>query len=211
MEQLRAILIVTRNQERHTKRPAHDALLAIRALTEAQRQIADGLGAALDAEGLVVVEEVALTLDAGVLDHGAGVGLETAHGAADVAVDLDDLLDGGGFEEGGGDALLDAEDDALGGGDADGRGAELDGLEGVFDLEEAAFGGEGVDTPVWRDVRYLQAVEEGELLLPYSDLAINIVAVFRVVKEPGGCTGDDGFGREGLVDDSWCCEGDEWC
>jgi hypothetical protein len=65
-----------------------------------------------------------------------------------VAVDLDDLLDGGGLEEGGGDALLDAEDDAFGGGDSDGRGAELDGLEGVFDLEEAAFGGEGVDPPI---------------------------------------------------------------
>ena len=58
-------------------------------------------------------------------------------------VDLDDLLDGGGFEESGGHALLDAEDHAFAGGDADGGRAELDGLEGVLDLEEAAFGGEG--------------------------------------------------------------------
>jgi hypothetical protein len=65
-----------------------------------------------------------------------------------VAVDLDNLLDRGGLEEGRGDALLDAEDDTLGGSDADSGGAELDGLEGVFDLEEAAFGGEGVDAPV---------------------------------------------------------------
>jgi hypothetical protein len=65
-----------------------------------------------------------------------------------VAVDLDNLLDGRGLEQGGGDALLDAEDNALVGGDADGRAAQLDGLEGVLDLEEAALGGEGVDTPV---------------------------------------------------------------
>jgi hypothetical protein len=32
-----------------------------------------------------------------------------------VAVYFDDLFDGGGFEEGGGDALFDAEDDAVGG------------------------------------------------------------------------------------------------
>ena len=53
-----------------------------------------------------------------------------------------DLFDAGGFEEGGGDAFLDAEDDAVGGRDADGGAAEFDGFEGVFDLEEAAFGGE---------------------------------------------------------------------
>ncbi len=56
-----------------------------------------------------------LGLDAGVLDHGAGVGLEARHGAADVGVDFDDFFDGGGFEEGGGDALFDAEEDAMGG------------------------------------------------------------------------------------------------
>ncbi len=89
------------------------------------------------------MELVALARDARVLDHASGVGLEPAHGATDVAVDLDDLLDGGGFEEGGGDTLFDAEDDAVGGGDADGGAAEFDGFEGVFDLEEAAFGGEG--------------------------------------------------------------------
>ena len=63
------------------------------------------------------MERVVLGLDAGVLDHGAGVSLEAGHGAADVAVDFDDFLDGGGLEEGGGDAFFDAEDDAGGGGD----------------------------------------------------------------------------------------------
>ena len=84
-----------------------------------------------------------LRLHASVLDHGAGVGLETGHGASDVAVDLDNFLYGRGLEEGGGDALLDAEDDAAAGCDPDGGGSELDGFEGVFDLEEAAFWGEG--------------------------------------------------------------------
>lgn len=149
MEQLRAILVVASDQQGNAERSAHDGLLTLGTLTESQGQIANGLGTALDTQVLVVVEGVALALDAGMLDHGAGVGLEAGHGTADVAVDFDNLLDGGGLEEGGGDALLDTEDDALGGGDADGRGAQLDGLEGVFDLEETAFGGEGVDPPIW--------------------------------------------------------------
>ena len=82
------------------------------------------------------------------LDHGACVGLEAGHGATDVAIDLDDLLDGGGLEEGGGDTLLDTEDNTFRGGDADGSRAELDGFKGVFDLEETTFGGEGVDPPI---------------------------------------------------------------
>jgi hypothetical protein len=48
------------------------------------------------------------------LDHGASVGLETGHGAADVGVDFDDFLNGGGYEERGGDALLNAEENAVG-------------------------------------------------------------------------------------------------
>lgn len=65
-----------------------------------------------------------------------------------MAVDFDNLFDGGGLEEGGGDALFDAEDNAAAGGDADGGAAELDCFERVFDLEEAAFGGEGAAV-VW--------------------------------------------------------------
>lgn len=148
MEQLGAVLVVAGDEQGDAKRPTHDGLLAVGALAEAQGQVADGLSRALDAESLVVVEVVVLALDAGVLNHGAGVGLETRHGTANVAIDFDNLLDRRGLEQRGGDALLDAEDDALGGGDADGRGAELDGLERVFDLEEAAFGGEGVDASV---------------------------------------------------------------
>lgn len=59
------------------------------------------------------MERMILTLHSRVLDHTSCVSLETAHCAADVSVDLDDFLDGGGFEEGGGYALFDAEDYAF--------------------------------------------------------------------------------------------------
>lgn len=75
MVQRGAVLVVPRNQQRHAKGPRHDALLAVGRLAEAQGQVADGLGAALDAQALVVVEGVRLALDARVLHHGAGVGL----------------------------------------------------------------------------------------------------------------------------------------
>lgn len=65
-----------------------------------------------------------------------------------MAVDLDNFLDRGGLEEGGGDTLLNAKDDAFGGCDTDGCRAEFDGFERVFDLKEAAFGGEGIDSPI---------------------------------------------------------------
>lgn len=150
MEQLGSVLIEAGNEKRNAKGPAHDGLLSVSTFAETQGEIANGLRAALDTQGLVVVEGVALALDAGVLNHGPGVGLETGHGAANVAVDLDNLLDGGGFEEGGGDSLFDTQDDTFGSGDTDGGGTELDCLERVFDLEETAFGGEGIDTPIWR-------------------------------------------------------------
>ena len=60
-----------------------------------------------------------------------------------MAVNLDNLLDAGAYEEGGGDSFFDAEEDPMGCRDADGGRAELDCFEGVFDLKEAAFGGEG--------------------------------------------------------------------
>lgn len=115
--QRRPVLIKPRNQQRHPKRPTHDTLLALGALPKPQRQIANRLRTALHPQRLCIVERVVLRLHARVLDHRPGVGLQPAHGAADVSVYLDDLFDGAGFEEGGGDALFDAEDDAFGGGD----------------------------------------------------------------------------------------------
>lgn len=91
--ELGAVLVVAGDEEGDAEGAAHDALLAVGALAEAQGEVADGLGAALDAQVLVVVERVALALDARVLDHAAGVGLQARHGAPDVAVDLYDLLD----------------------------------------------------------------------------------------------------------------------
>lgn len=141
--ELGAVLVVAGDEQGDAEGAGHDALLAVGALAEAQGQIADGLGAALDAQGLVVIEGVALRLDAGVLDHAASVGLQTTHGAADVAVDLDNLLDRRRLQQGRGHPLLHAQHDALRRRHADGCAAQLDGLERVFDLEEAAFGGEG--------------------------------------------------------------------
>lgn len=113
MEQLRSLLVKTSNQQSHTKWSAHDGLLSISTLAESQGKIANSLGAALNSQGLVVVEGVALRFDAGVLDHGTSVGLQTGHGAANVAIDLDNLLDGRGFEERGGYSLLDSENDTF--------------------------------------------------------------------------------------------------
>lgn len=56
-----------------------------------------------------------LALNAGVFDHGAGVSLQSRHGASDVSVDFYDLLHGGGFEEGGCDAFFDTKDYASAG------------------------------------------------------------------------------------------------
>jgi hypothetical protein len=111
--QTRPILIVARNQQRNTKRPAHDALFTLSTLTKPQRQITYRRCAALDPKRLRIVEGVILALDAGVLDHASCIGLQAGHGAANVAVDFDNLLDGGGFEEGGGYALFYAEDYAF--------------------------------------------------------------------------------------------------
>lgn len=54
-----------------------------------------------------------LRLHSRMLDHGPGIGLQTGHGATDMTIDLDDLLDGRGLKQRGGDALLDAEDDTI--------------------------------------------------------------------------------------------------
>ncbi len=61
---------------------------------------------------------------------------------------FDNFLDGVRFHQGRGDPLLDGDDNSLGGLDPDSRGAQLDGLDGVLDLEEATLGGEGVDAAV---------------------------------------------------------------
>ncbi len=77
-----------------------------------------------------------LALDAGMLNHASCVGLQSGHCAADVGVYFDYFFDRGGDEEGGGDALFDAEQDAVGCCDLDwevvrrrfGRG-RLDGMD----------------------------------------------------------------------------------
>jgi hypothetical protein len=65
-----------------------------------------------------------------VLNECPAVGLKTRDGAANVFVDLNNLLYG---------ACLQQCACHLARLDSDGRAAELDGFEGVFDLEETAF------------------------------------------------------------------------
>lgn len=56
-----------------------------------------------------------LGLDASVLDHGPGVGLQAGHGAANMAIDFDDFLDRGGFEKWTGYTFFYADYDAIAG------------------------------------------------------------------------------------------------
>jgi hypothetical protein len=104
--QARPIFVIPRNQQCHTERSAHDALFSFCTLSESQRKIAYRLRAALDPQRLRIVESMILALYARVLDHAAGIGLQSGHGAANVAVNLYDLFHGRGFEEGGGYSLL---------------------------------------------------------------------------------------------------------
>ena len=96
-------------------------------LPKPERKITHRLCGALDLDPFVVREAVVLCGDACVVDHGACVGSEAGHGTAEVMVDFHDFFDRAGFEEGGLDAFLDGEDDALGGAYADGGRAELRG------------------------------------------------------------------------------------
>jgi len=82
------------------------------------------------------------------LDECPAVGLETGDGAANVFVNLNDLLHGARLQKRAGHSLFHTEDNALTGLDSDGCAAKLDGFEGVFDLEETAFGREGVDATI---------------------------------------------------------------
>ena len=77
------------------------------------------------------------------LDECPAVCLETGNGAANVFVDLNNLLHGACLQKCARHSLLHAEYDALASLDSDGCAAELDGFEGVFDLEKTAFGREG--------------------------------------------------------------------
>lgn len=77
------------------------------------------------------------------LDECPAVCLKTGDGAANVFVDLHNLLHGARLQKCARHSLLHAEYNALASLDTDGCAAELDGFEGVFDLEKTAFGREG--------------------------------------------------------------------
>lgn len=77
------------------------------------------------------------------LDECPAVCLKTRDGAANVFVDLNNLLHGACLQKCARHSLLHAEYDTLASLDSDGCAAELDGFKGVFDLEETALGREG--------------------------------------------------------------------
>ena len=113
--------------------PGETATIAVR-VSKLDGQVGDGLRDGLHLERLVVGEPVVLRLHSGPLHQHLGVCGEAGEGERAVLVHLDYLLDGGGLHEGGGDALLHGEHHALGGHHSDGRRAELDGLDRIFDL-----------------------------------------------------------------------------
>jgi hypothetical protein len=86
---------------------------------------------------------VALGFEAGFVDEDAGVGVQAGEGEANVVVDKTNLggCDAGVLQLHGG-LLFTAEHDDLVAFDSDGAGAALDGLEGIFDLEDVAIGRE---------------------------------------------------------------------
>ena len=146
--ELRTLLVDADDQERHTKRTAHERLVVLGVLAEPQRKIAHGIRNTLDLDSLVVDESVVLARHTRMVDHGARVRGEPAHRSTQVRVDLHDFLDRACLEQRRLHALLDAEHDALGRHNAHGRRAELDGLKRILDLEQPPLGRECIDTPV---------------------------------------------------------------
>ena len=84
---------------------------------------------------------MALSFEASFVDENAGVGVQASKGEADVVVDKTNLggCDAGVLQLHGG-LLLTAEHHDLVAFDGDGAGAALDGLEGIFDLEDVTVG-----------------------------------------------------------------------
>ena len=140
--------VVARHEQRHAERSRHFGPLALAVLAEREREVADRLRQRARLHRLVVREAVVLRLDARVVHERPRVGDQTAHGGADVRVDLHDLLDRVRVQQRRREPLLDGEDHALRGPNPDRRRPELDGLDRVLHLEEAALGAEGVHAPV---------------------------------------------------------------
>lgn len=86
------IIVPPSNQKCNTKRSRHDRFLPLGTLTEPQGQVAYRLCTTLNTKLLVVIESVVLRLDPGVLNHAAGIRLQTRHGTSNVSVDFHNLL-----------------------------------------------------------------------------------------------------------------------
>ena len=91
--------------------------------------------------------------------------LKTRNSAANVFVDLNNLLHGARLQQCARHSLLHAEYNALARLNSDGCAAKFNGLEGVFDLEETAFGREGAGYLLERGNC---VVNDGTYLMPRS-------------------------------------------
>jgi len=103
-----------------------------------------------------------------VLDECPAVCLKTRDGASNVFVDLNNLLHGACLQKCARHSLLHAEYDTLASLDSDGCAAELDGFEGVFNLEKAAFGREGAGDLLEGDAMKWMVGGGGTYLMPRS-------------------------------------------
>lgn len=76
-----------------------------------------------------------LCFDACMVDECAGIRYDATHGAADVLVELSELLNRGRQQELGANTFLDGQDHTFASLYSDGGGSVFDGLVGVLDLE----------------------------------------------------------------------------
>ena len=125
MVERRTVLIYTSNEQRDAKRTTHHAVVLVVVLAELEREVAHGLRAALEGHRLVVREAVVLRLRARMLDEHPRIRHESAHRAANVRVDLHDLLDRRRLQEGRREALLTRKNDTLARLDSNCRRSEL--------------------------------------------------------------------------------------
>mmetsp|Transcript_9986 Transcript_9986/g.18569 ORF Transcript_9986/g.18569 Transcript_9986/m.18569 type:complete len:202 (+) Transcript_9986:471-1076(+) len=137
---MRSVLIERRHQQPHSIRPPDIRLRRpLMPIRQIRHQPPGGQGRPVH---VLVIQ----TLVPHPLGQSPRIGRETGDADADVVVDVEDLLlVGGEF----GDGAFEGADDGVGGGaEGDAGGALFDGFHGVFDLEEAAFGGPDGDVGV---------------------------------------------------------------
>jgi len=83
---------------------------------------------------LVIGKAVVLRFDASMVHESTSIGHQTTHGSSNVTVDFRNLFYGLRIQQRTRQSLFDGQDSALLGLQTDGCGSQLDGFNGVFDL-----------------------------------------------------------------------------